>query len=232
VLSAEEMRQAAETELEMQHHLAALFEERRLNPRDDLMSQLLAGPGDGEEPLSPHELQNVMHQLISGGYETTTNALNHMMWQMVRFPEIVAELRADRSLVKNFCEESMRWESPVQGLWRTAKRDVEVSGTTIPEGSLCIVRYAAGNRDPDKFPEPETFDIRRPNAGQHLAFGAGVHFCPGAQLARQEMQIACNAILDRMDNFRLSRPLPHPVHRPSINFIPMKELWVGFDRRA
>ena len=232
VLDAEEMRQAAETELEMQHTLAALFDDRRKAPRDDLLSELVRGPGEGEEPLSPHELQNVMHQLIAGGYETTTSALTHMMWQLVRFPDVVAALRADRALVKNFCEESLRWESPVQGLFRTTKTDTELHGTEIPAGSFCLVRYGAANRDAEKFPAPEIFDIHRSNASQHLAFGAGTHFCPGAQLARQEMQIACNAILDRMEHFRLARPMPHPPHRPSINFIPVKELWVGFDRRS
>ena len=228
VLSTEEMLNAAKIEVAMQQHLASMLEERRKQPRADLMSALVEDPGEGDEPLSMHEIQNVLHQLISGGYETTTNALNHMMWQMIRFPEVVEQLRNDRTLIRNFVEECLRWESPVQGLWRTTKKDAELSGTTIPAGTMCMVRYAAGNRDAEKFSDPDFFDIHRDNASAHIAFSSGAHFCPGAMLARQEMIIGCEALLERLENFALAKPLPDPVHRPSINFIPMKELHISF----
>lgn len=230
VMSEDELRQAAETELEMQHFYAAIFEDRRKNPGDDLMSALVT-PEPGEEPLTMQELQNVMHQLTAGGYETVPSALAHGMWTMIRRPDVVADLRADRSLVRNFINEALRWEAPVQGLYRTAKEDVTLAGTAIPKGAMCQVRYGAGNRDEAQFPNADAFELRRANAASQIAFGSGVHVCPGSMLARQEMQVAYNALLDRMEAFELARPLPDPVHRPSFGFIPMKELRVRFKKR-
>ena len=230
-LTLDELKQAARTEIEMQHFFAGVFEDRRKNPREDLMSALVTAY-EGVEPLSMHELQNIMHQLISGGYETVKSALSHGMWQFVRFPEVIAEVRADRTLLPGFINESLRWESPVQGLWRIPKVDVEIAGTTIPKGALCNMRYAAGNRDASMFPEPEKFDIRRKNAAHNMAFSRGTHFCPGAALARAELTAAYSVFLDRMDDFQLASPLPHPVHSPSAAQFPMKELKVKFTKRV
>jgi cytochrome P450 len=109
---------------------------------------------------------------------------------------------------------------------------MEFGGTAIPKGSLCNVRYGAANRDETQFPHGDRFDLDRDNANQHLAFGAGAHFCPGAVLARQELTVGLNAILDRMDDLELARPLPDPVHRPSMGFLPMKELHIRFRKRT
>ena len=95
--------------------------------------------GDDEEPLSMHELQNLMHQLITGGYETTQSAINHGMWALIRFPEIIEKLNQDETLLKPFIEEVLRWESPVQFLLRRTTKDVEVSGTTIPKDSMVMM---------------------------------------------------------------------------------------------
>ncbi|MBM3347193.1 MAG: cytochrome P450, partial [Betaproteobacteria bacterium] len=137
-LTRESIEASARMEVEMQKFFAGIFEDRRKAPREDLMTALLMAY-EGDAPLSMHELQNMMHQLISAGYETVKSALAHGMWQMVRFPEVVAELRADRHLLPRFINESLRWESPVQGLWRIVKQDVGVAGTTIPKGALCSV---------------------------------------------------------------------------------------------
>jgi cytochrome P450 len=231
LLSAEELRAAAEIELQMQHYLAGIFEARRARPRDDLVS-MLVNPQADEEALSMQELQTVMSQLINGGYDTVISALSHGMWQLIRFPAVAAELRADPSRVANFINESLRWESPVQGLWRATTRDTELGRTSVPLGSVCITRYGAANRDPAVFADPDRFDIHRANSSQHLAFGAGVHFCPGSALARQELAIAWQVILERMEDFRLATPLPHPVHHPSLQLLSMKELLVSFRRRG
>jgi cytochrome P450 len=231
VMTVEQLKAAAEIELEMQHTFAGILEDRRKNPRDDLMTALVSAY-EGEEPLTMHELQNVMHQLVSGGYETVPSALSHAVWHLIRFPEAQAKLRADRSLMRDFINESLRFESPVQGLYRTAKQDMEFGGTHIPKGSMCMMRYGAGNRDETQFAKADTFDLARENSNQHLGFGAGNHVCPGAVLARQELTVALNAILDRMDNLAVARPLPDPVHRPSVGFIPMKEFHLKFTKRA
>ena len=135
----EDVRRDAETELEAQLFLADVFEDRRKNPKDDLMSALVHAHGDDEKALSMHELQNLMHQLITGGFETTQSAINHGMWSLIRFPEILAKLYEDENLIKPFIEEVLRWESPVQFLVRQATKDVEVSGTLIPEGSIVMM---------------------------------------------------------------------------------------------
>lgn len=226
-----EIRQIAETELEMQHYLFHEFEKRRNTPTDDLISALVHAHGDDEEPLSMHELQNLMHQLISGGFETTQSAIAHGMWLLLRHPGTMRRLRDDMSLIKPFCEEAMRIESPVQGLARKTTREVELNGTTIPAGSMVLTRYGAANRDPDKFECPHLFDIDRKNAGAQIAFGAGAHFCVGASLARQEMVSSFTALLTRLDGIELARELPQPVHNPSLYFMPMRELPIRFRKR-
>lgn len=231
-LSEQEIRQVAEVELEAQHYLAEVFEDRRAKPRDDLISALVhAHSDDNEEPLSVHELQNIMHQLITGGFETTMSALNHGLWQLLRFPDQLALLREEPRLMDSFIEESLRFESPVQGLMRRTTQDVELNGVTIPANSMVIPRYGAANRDERKFPEPDRLDIRRSNAHQHLAFGLGTHFCVGATLARQELKTSFAMLLDRLEDIQLEKPLPEPAHHPSLFFLPMKELPIQFRGR-
>jgi len=231
VATEEEVRANAEIELEAQLYLADVFEDRRKNPQQDLMSAMVHAQAEDEEPLTMHELQNLMHQLITGGFETTQTALNHGMWTLVRHPELVPRLRADPSLMKPFVEEVLRWESPVQFLARRATKDVELAGTLIPKESMVLVGYGPADRDEAKFECPHKFDIERKNAGAHLAFGSGAHFCVGALLARQEMATSFTQIVQRLDNIELARPLPQPVHNFSLFFLPMHDFHVKFDKR-
>ena len=231
IATEDEIRADAETELEAQKFLAEIFEDRRSRPQEDLMSAMVNSHGDDEEPLTMNELQSLMHQLITGGFETTQSALNHGMWTLIRMPEVAAKLRSDISLLKPFVEEVLRWESPVQFLMRQATRDVEISDTVIPAGALVMVGYGPANRDEEKFGCPPQFDLERKGVGAHLAFGSGPHFCPGALLARQEMMSSFRHIIERMDNIRLSKPLPKPVHNFSMFFLPMHDFHIEFDKR-
>ena len=122
IATKEEVTANANIELEAQLFLADVFEDRRKNPKEDLMSAMVHAHGDDEEPLSMHELQNLMHQLITGGYETTQSAINHGMWALIRFPEIADKINEDDSLLKPFTEEVLRWESPVQFLLRRTQK--------------------------------------------------------------------------------------------------------------
>ncbi len=228
VMTESELLATAEVELEMQHFLAGMFEERRARPKPDLISALVNARVDGEEPLSIHELQNLMHQLISGGYDTTISALANGLWLLLRYPDEMAKLRARPELLKAFVDESLRFESPVQGLMRRATRDVEVAGVTIPRNALVMVRYAAANQDPDKFACPHVFDIERKNAAAHLAFGNGTHFCVGRLLARQELLTGFDVLLARLSDIELAAPLPEPPHHPSLLLHSMKTLPVRF----
>ena len=230
-LTESELVEVAETELEMQHFLATMFESRRTDPRPDMISALVHATSEGEEPLSMHELQNLMHQLISGGYDSVISALSNGLWLLLRHPDQMAKLRANPDLIRNFTEEALRYESPVQGLVRRATRDVMVSGTVIPKDATLIVRYGAANHDPSKFECPHVFDIERKNAAAHLAFGNGTHFCVGRLLAKQELLTGFTALLARLGDIELARPLPEPPHHPSLLLHPMKELRVRFTRR-
>jgi len=231
-LSEDELLETVEIELEAQHHLAVEFERRRHQPTGDLISTLVHAheDEDGAEPLTVAELQNLMHQLVTGGFETTSSALNHGMWLLTRMPDVQSRVRADLSLVPAFVEEVLRFESPVQGLARRATRDVELGGTTIPEGATVVIRYASANRDETVFEAADEFDLDRAKVPQHLAFGVGPHFCVGAALARQELVTSFTRWLERTSVIELARPLESPVHHPSFILFPMRELPLRFER--
>lgn len=217
----------AEVELEAQHYLAAECEKRRANPGDDLISLIVHAHAD-EEPFTMHELQDLMHQLVTGGFETTTGGLAAAMKLLATHPDQQELLRSQPDLLTNFVEESLRFDSPVQGLWRRSVCPASAGGVDIPADSSVMVRYGAANRDPEVFEDPGRFDITRDNANQHLAFGLGAHFCLGAALARQEMTSAFRILLERTTWIELDGELPSPLNEPSIFLRPMKALPIRF----
>ena len=229
-LTEDELLETVEVELEAQHHLAAVFEQRRAEPASDLISTLVHAHEDesGAEALTVAELQNLMHQLVTGGFETTTSALNHGMWLLIRHPEVQDRVRNDLSLVPAFIEEVLRYESPVQGLTRRVTQDVELNGVVIPEGAMVMIRYAAANRDASVFDHADQFDLDREKSPQHLAFGVGPHFCVGAALARQELVSAFTQWLMRTSSIELAHPFEGPIHHPSFILFPMRELPLRF----
>ena len=180
---------------EMFQYLGALVIERRANPKDDLISQIVQSEIDGEK-LSDSEAVGFIVLLLVAGNETTTNLMSNMLAILADRPELWARLRADRSLVERMIEETLRYESPVQLLLRQTTRDVEIDGTLIPAQSRVGIYFGAANRDPEEFPNPDEFQIDR-DFDQHLAFGYGIHFCLGSQLARTEARITLNGMLDR-----------------------------------
>ena len=230
-LTVDEAIAEAEIEVEAQHFLAEEFERRRSAPTDDLISLLVHSHGDDEEPLTMGELQDLMHQLITGGFETTTAGIATAMWLLLREPEQHDLLRSRPELLKNFIEESLRFDSPVQGLWRHATRPVTVGGVDIPEHASVMIRFGAANHDSRGFGCPARFDIAREDARNHMAFGLGAHFCVGAALARQELLSSFTILLDRLTDFRLSEPLDGQPHDPSFFLRPMKRLPLEFSRR-
>lgn len=222
-MTMEEAMAEVEVELEAQHHLAAECEKRRVEPGEDLLSLIVHAHAD-EEPFSMNELQDLMHQLVTGGFETTTGGLATAMMLLATHPDQQALLRDRPELMSNFVEESLRFDSPVQGLWRSVTCPAQVSGVDIPAGASVMVRFGAANRDPRVFDEPDRFDITRPNAHQHVAFGLGTHFCLGAALARQEMTSAFSVLLERTTHIELDGDLPQPLHDPSFFLRPMHAL--------
>jgi cytochrome P450 len=227
-MTMEEAMIEVEVELEAQRYLAAECEKRRVHPGDDLISMIVHAANEDGDPFTMNELQDLMHQLVTGGFETTTAGLASAMYLLATHPEQQTLLRAQPDLLGNFIEESLRFDSPVQGLWRRSMCPVSVGGLDVPEGASVMVRYGAANRDPLVFPEPDRFDITRENANQHVAFGLGAHFCLGAALARQEMTSAFRIMLERTAWIELDGELESPRFDPSFFLRPMKRLPIRF----
>ena len=188
--------------IEMNLFLAARGEELRSAPNDTLISDLANSTIDGRQ-LTRGEFCSLLVQLLVGGNETTTSALASGAYHLASNPQLQAQLRAAPQKIKTFCEEVLRLESPLQGLFRKALTATVLGGVSIPQGAILNIRWAAGNRDPRMFAEPQALDIDRLNATQHLTFGHGIHYCIGNQLARAEMQQAFTALLGRSRNISL-----------------------------
>ncbi len=170
---------------------------------EDLISALLRAEVGGQR-LTPEEIVRFCVTLVVAGSETTTFLIGNLLHAMAREPEITARMRADRSLVNVFVEESMRLDGPPQRLFRIATRDVEVGGKLIRKGEWVALFFGSANRDPVVFAEPDVLDIDRPNIRQQLSMGHGLHFCLGAALARLEVAAVINAVLDRYQNIALT----------------------------
>jgi cytochrome P450 len=180
------------------------LQQLRRTPGDDLMSQLIrkAESGSPETYLDEAELHAVAGLVLAAGFETTVNLLGNGIRMLLDNPEHRRTLSQRPQLWPNAVEEILRLESPVQLTARLALNDTEVAGTPIKQGELVIVYVAAANRDPAVFPDPNRFDIERENAGKHLAFSGGRHFCLGAALARAEGEVGLRAFFDRFPDVR------------------------------
>ncbi|MBW0013002.1 cytochrome P450 [Mycobacterium sp.] len=184
--------------------LAGHLGELRRAPSDNLMSQLIqmAESGSAETHLNESELQAIAGLVLAAGFETTVNLLGNGIRMLLDTPGHLETLRQRPELWPNAVEEILRLDSPVQLTARVALRDVEVGGMRITRGELVIIYLAAANRDPSVFPDPHRFDIERPNAGRHLAFSGGRHFCLGAALARAEGEVGLRTFFDRFPEAR------------------------------
>ena len=184
--------------------LAEHLQQLRRNPGDDLMSQLIqkAESGSKETYLDESELHAVAGLVLAAGFETMVNLLGNGIRMLLDTPEQLHTLSQRPELWPNAVEEILRLESPVQLTARLAVNDTEVAGTSIKQGELVVVYVAAANRDPAVFADPNRFDIERDNAGKHLAFSGGRHFCLGAALARAEGEVGLRAFFDRFPDVR------------------------------
>lgn len=187
--------------LALKAYLSTLFDERRRNPGDDLVSRL-AHPAD-EGKLTDEELFWFCLLLLVAGNETTTNLLGNMLLAFIEHPAQWHRLRERPDLVPAAVEEALRFDSPIQGLFRTALTPYTAAGTEIPAGARVLLLFASGNRDPRRFDQANRFLVER-NPADHLAFGSGIHLCLGAHLARLEGAAVLRALLARTEGFDLA----------------------------
>ncbi len=202
-------------------YFAALFEQRRQAPRDDLITRLVQAEEAGDR-LSTAELVANVHLLFAAGHETTVNLIGNGLLALLTFPEQWRALRDDPALIPNAIEEILRFESPVQAVARTIAEPIELHGVTLATQQIVVALIGAANRDPAMFEDPDRFDVARKDP-RPLSFGGGIHFCLGAQLARIEAAEVLQTMLHRLPDLRLLGQDP-PKWRPSFVLRGLTEL--------
>ncbi len=231
MISKERELECAREVVEFQHAVKIKIDERRTAPTPDLLSDLVNARIDGETPLNDAEILSIAQQLMVAGNETTTHSLAGGMVQLAQNPGEIEKLKADPKLFGNMVEEVLRTETPTAGMWRVVTRDTELGGVALPKGTMLMLRYAAANRDPARYPDPDTFDVSRSNARTHLAFGRGIHMCVGNMLSRKEMTVAFEEIVRRMGNIRVKEGAKLEVS-PNILLRGLITAPITFEKRA
>jgi len=223
-----DLSEQIQNQRELTEYMKQAIARRRAEPREDLISALIQG--NEKETLSPEELIAFCRLLLIAGNETTTNLLGNGLIALLENPSEEEKLRQQPGLLPGAVEEMLRYDSPVQGLFRMTKTDVALSGVTVPEGAQVMALLGSANRDERKFADANRFDVTRDAQG-HLSFGYGVHFCLGAPLARLEMRVALEEL------FKATRRLEYvPGQRDHIPYMQSflvrgpKELRLRFER--
>jgi cytochrome P450 len=198
----------------------AYIESRRREPRKDVLTELaLARYPDGSTPDVVAVVRTATF-LFAAGQETSARLLATSLKHLAEHPELQDQLRANHDLIPNFIEEALRIESPVKSDFRLARRTSKIAGVEIPAGSIVMLLNGAANRDPRRFESPDEFRIDRPNAREHIAFGRGIHACPGGPLARAEAKVSIERILERMRDIRISEAEHGPAGARRFAYVP------------
>jgi cytochrome P450 len=204
--------------IEFADYLRGLARARKADHRDDLISALA-----GVEGLSEDELIGTCVLLLNAGHEATVNVTGNGWWSLFRNPPALAALRADHGLLETAVEELMRYDTPLQMFERWVLEDIEVGGVAVPRGSEVALLFGSANRDPDVFADPDTLDLAR-NPNPHISFGAGIHFCLGAPLARIELVCSFGSLLRKAPSLRLNA---EPEWKPGYIIRGLRELSVS-----
>ena len=229
----EEEAWSVEMEIEAQNYFQPIFDKLRKAPDGSLISELVNREiPEWGRPLNDNELHaEMMADTFVGGSETSTNAIAYGAKLLIENPDVWAQLKSDpEKYLRTFCEEVLRLEGPVQGLFRTAAKDIELHGVHIPAGSMINVRYAAANRDEREFECPEKLDLERSKPGRHLAFGSGIHHCLGAPLARRELYWAFRALVESVDEMWFAPGKNDFTVAPNFALRALKELHIEFKK--
>jgi cytochrome P450 len=217
---------AEQARLEFADYFRELIAARRARPADDLLTELIRAEDDGQH-LSEEELIATCVLLLVAGHETTVGLISNAILALLRHPDQLAALRADPELAAGAVEETLRYDPPVQLTGRVACGGMQIGPVSAPDGALLLLLIAATGRDPEVFPDPDSFDIRRA-AGHHLAFAAGPHFCLGAPLARLEATIAVQAFATQVAGPELDPA--GLAYKPNVNLRGPQRMVVRFER--
>lgn len=218
---------AAEAGRKLGVYFSAMVQQRRNQPGDDLVSTLATAEVDGER-LPEDVVVSFLRQLTNAGGDTTYRATSCLLTGLLQHPEQLDAVRQDRSLVAAAIDEALRMEPPVSAIPRWTRSEITMDGLTIPKDAHVEICLWSANRDPEKFANPDQFDIFRDSAHRHLAFNTGPHVCIGQHLARVEMDRALNAVLDRLPGLKLDPDMPPPEIR-GFNLRTPRHLHVRFD---
>jgi cytochrome P450 len=204
-LAAEQQAALYEEIRELILYCRAFIDERRQDPREDLATDLIfATTEDGDPQLSDVELSAVIISLFVAGNETSASMISQSLYCLLTHPEQWEQVKADRGLIPNAIEETLRYCGPVKGIQRTATRATSLGGVEIPAGAQLYLLLGSADRDDDKWADADVFDIHRRQLSQHVMFGRGLHFCLGAPLARLEGRIALECLVDHVPDIRLA----------------------------
>ncbi|MGZ4757744.1 MAG: cytochrome P450, partial [Acidimicrobiales bacterium] len=195
-------------------------EDRRRDPRDDVLTGLATATfPDGSMP-EVIDVVRVASNLFAAGQETTVRLLGSAVKLIAEQPDLQDLLRSERDRIPNFIEETLRMESPVKGDFRLSRTPTTVGGVDLPAGTTVMLVNAAINRDPRRFEDPATFQADRANARAHVAFGRGIHTCPGAPLARAEARVSLERLLDQTSDIRISEAEHGPPDARRYRYVP------------
>ncbi|HSX81905.1 MAG TPA: cytochrome P450 [Candidatus Saccharimonadia bacterium] len=222
-ITPSEIQEANRAAYELDAYFRGVIQARRLEPRDDLISTLVATEEAGDT-LTQDELLVMLRLLLIAGNETTTNLIGNGMLALLRYPDQLQKLRQTPDRIDTAVEEMLRYDTPVQLDFRTALEDVEIGGRRITRGQGIMLLLGAANHDPEVFHAPEQFDIARREAS-HLSFGRGVHHCLGAPLARTEARLAFTGLLERFSTIRLLTE--HPPFKDNVVLRGLQSLPIG-----
>jgi cytochrome P450 len=207
--------EAIKASQEVKDYIARVLAERRRAPAEDLISDLAQAQLEGEH-LSDEEIFSFVRLLLPAGVETTYRATGNMLFSLLSDPRQLEAVRHNRSLIPQTIEEALRIETPLLNITRLATKDTEISGVPIEAGSTVMLMLAAANREEDRHADPDTFDILRKDPKPHVSFGQGPHMCLGVHLARLEMRVALEVLLDRLPDLRLDPAADDPHIRGQV----------------
>ena len=233
----EQMIENAKQMCELQNYIIPHIRAREAEPREDLMSDLVhARLEDDRNPtLSFEEKVSCIRAFLIAGNDTTAAALANLMMILATQPALAQKLYEsadDDRMLSRFVEEVLRLEPPSHGLYRTTMKEVRLGGIVLPAHAQVCILFASANDDDTQFPSPRSLDLNRPNISKHLTFGAGIHLCIGAALARMEIKVAAREIIKRLDNIQLAIPVGELTYLPTLATQTLERLPLTFTRRG